>query len=713
MATRDDSEMVGTALPPLENYNKAFSYGFFLERPDERITMDQLTNDPERYIELVLNPQQLTWREPVATKVRITQGGGKVIESRGGVIKHGTVSGTTGYLPTTSPEVSTAAAVSTQPQRSGYADFYKLRRLFRIFMEERRLKGTDAIKMHFMDYKADEFWLIEPSEFQMPRTSKRPLLYSYNITFDAIEPSYSPKLLVSVTQDDPTALEGGVDAAVDSLTRTNSGGIAGQETAGGSAMQRRAVRAQYVNRLQQIHQMAASWTAKTSGVVKQSFQGAMAWIDGAIGILNLPGDFAGVVVTTAITCLKQLSTSIQGGFDAVDRYAEENIKMEANAYWLELRRINDQLQVMVDSQLVNTAGSKFAAANARYTEQRGTAGNQSQAVEEPEDSDGQFSVNPLLGRAGLGLVSDIQALQQLSTVSPEIIMDGEDIYSLAQRLLGSSMRFMELVVLNDLEAPYIFNDPMAKPPNTLAWGESILVPALKTKPVEVDSTAPEPSIESYSGAFTDVVGLVLEDAEMAFRPGALIGMTLTVTSGPAFTSGDNQRIVVDNTETTVTVGRDWSDAPSAGDTYTLHLETFTLRRTVSPEVAAFGRDLLAVPVNDGAGQIRYNLALNALNDLAMVEGEECLFQRLAILMGLERGTHPIHKQVGVPRPLGRKVDSSRLLLYSYFARQTLLGDPSVARVINPRFVQAGDTMSFQAEVQPVRIKGAKFFQHAF
>jgi len=111
----DITEDPSVKMPPLANWvAQTFAYGFLLDRsavldysgnaaPNQSGRSGFDSPQPDDLHLLNLNPQQLSMQEPLATAIAPTQGGGKFIESRGGVMKTLTIHGTTGFLPPVAP----------------------------------------------------------------------------------------------------------------------------------------------------------------------------------------------------------------------------------------------------------------------------------------------------------------------------------------------------------------------------------------------------------------------------------------------------------------------------------------------------------------------------------------------------------------------------------------------------------------------------------
>jgi phage baseplate assembly protein W len=198
----------------------------------------------------------------------------------------------------------------------------------------------------------------------------------------------------------------------------------------------------------------------------------------------------------------------------------------------------------------------------------------------------------------------------------------------------------------------------------------------------------------------------LEDSSQTWREGQLIGFTVTLL--------DQKRVITDNTSTKISINRDWDFLPLVGDKFSVELVQFSMRKPVSPEDRAFGRDVLLVFSNFSSVGMVGDIRLNARGDLASVEGYENFEQALTIVMNTPKGSNRFHLGYGVGLVVGQqqRIDDSSVLLYTFSVRQSLLRDPRVDKVLNPRYSFEGGVSTFEAEVQPVAIRTAKYFRRS-
>lgn len=663
----------------------ASSYGFYMQMtPHEEV--HSVIDHPERWVVFNLNPQNITWREPVATAITPTQGGGKVIESRGGILKHGQVSGTTGYLPpgqhsdggipTFTPGGSRASLVDeSDPDldlklgvKSGFYKFHKLRHLFRLYMWERR-RGNTKVTLHYMDFKHSEFWRVEPTDFTLRRSAKKPFCYDYDINFTAIEPSETMQEVSFV-----------LDAAVDAvLGLTRKGTLAASTVYDNTQVS--------IERIKTLRESGLGYVQHLSGSVQRLFQNTLLYVSKVTQFFDDVYSIARTGLDLPITLLKQTRGALHALSDVVEKFAPDNIKEELNGWWLEMIGLVNDITVTVLASEQSDAGrlsDDFRVGKAKQ-------GFQTDLLQESSSSLGSID--------GPGLEIDVTD-SQLKAIP---VIDGDTIWSIAQRVFGDISRFVDLVVINNLNAPYIVSNKNNKPTGTVAWGESLLVPAT-TQDSLVAVAGVSTTVPTYSGVCT-ATGVSTELIDTAARTlpwqsNQWAGYTLTLRPG---SSNEERRVVLSNNNTTMTLNHSWNIPPAVNDSYTLTLVILADGRPLSPDARAYGRDiLLAFKRSDvNYARSRATCVLNTRGDLATVAGMDNVLQAVQIRAETELRTHPFHLSFGVALPIGRPWSESTNFLYTYFARRSFLQDPRIASVKNVAVVIRDGILRFSAEVQPV------------
>jgi hypothetical protein len=687
--------------------------------------------NPSNVVLLDLNPQAISLSEPIQTAVSYTQGGGKFIESRGGVLKNFTVSGTTGLLlPGT---LGVAANVLSKPsagglfdslraedqaKRSGFKAFYELRLLFRRFMLERRL--GKKILMHWLDFKADEFWLIEPKSFDMQRDKGAPFLYRYNISFVGIEPS-EDSALRGVQGRARQVMQEREGAAANRLAASQAR-LPGQDISSVKAALR--LRQMRSNLLQFV----VGRDAGVAGRLKLTLQRVLANMNEVVGIASDINTIRRTLVDLPLTLYRQLLSSIAGAFNILEDlqtgFEADVVGSDVNEFLVEARFLTEGLLAHHQRLFASLPAEDLLRENQKFTTPRGRTGTTGQLIQEPDEGSavGAFPLDedPFFGGNGLDLIGDVQKIARSSVMRPEIIHTGDNIFDLAQRLMGDVNMFVFLILLNRLNPPYIVSSATDKPPSTLAWGETILVPTTTgAKETSLAGVNPvDPGIFSFSGNVSDfgsnnqVVDDDRPDTAMQWRVDQWVGFTVELLDGAGV---GEKRVVVANTEDVLTVNRPWTLTPSPGDAYRVTLEIFSKRRAVSAEAQAYGFDLLAKFPKLEGGLVSgggVDLVLSGNKDLAIVRGVENFSQAILLRLHTEQNSNKLHPTYGVGLPIGRPMTPELQALYTFLARGSLFDDPRVDSVNNPQLTFEDGTLRFDVEIKPVKAQARKRFRIA-
>jgi hypothetical protein len=687
-------------------YAKAYKYAFVMlkhgehvgevDPSDSVVTASDLVNDG-RFVVLTL-PQQLSLREPYATVVTVMQDGGKVIESRGHVLKMGSISGTTGFLPNLKQAAFPlnppyGALIPNNPDLdtqlgalSGYLAFMKLRYLFRLYGETKRA-GDITTEMHFFDYKNDDFWRIEPESFDMSRSSRKPMSYDYNIGFKCIE--YS----------DTTIGQSRPDVALSVLPRNVNPppGTVLLQAGGKPGVWPKQSLIAATSRFSDMVNTALNFLNFCDAVVQRSLQNAINQLDTVVGFFQAANDAFYAQLDMVPSLLAQVSAALGNLFFTFDEFAPDNIAQELNAWALEVQVLVDHMSVQVGILVASQPSRDINDTNTRFAQGRMKQGATTDLMQEPAGGAGSPDANPFIGQSGLNLVTDVDSLANGTQHTTIVIQTGEDIYALARRVLGSITRFYDLVLLNRLEFPFIVADPTQKPPNTLAWGDSVLVPVTATtsSTSTIAGAADSSAVPTTAGTVTtSSLPSQLIDDTASWMVDQWVGYSITATTG-----GSTQTLICNgNTATQLTLNGNWTITITPGTTtYAVTYNVFVPRRPITPEALAYGTDFLVVFGNDG----RCDFALGPTGDFAYATGIDNFFQAMTLRARCPVGQHPFHRSYGLPAPVGRPMTDNVFALSSFFIRRSLLADPRVGKVRNVQFTTVGDTMNLNAEIQPI------------
>jgi hypothetical protein len=730
--------MVAPDLEFFRRYAESGTYGFWLELPGFKAEQLFKSESPD-WVTLNLNPQDVSVSEPHAANVSFLQGGGKFVEDRGGLVKRLSVRGTTGYLPskrdtaipvqgytvggqntdtTNKLYVDAQGAEDSRARRSGFAAFHKLRFLFQKFAELR--KRGETVFMNYYDAKNDFFWLIQPSGFSFSRSARKPFTFEYSIDAQVLEESTAsartqlqlkhdpytvkPKPLLAQVFDIGTAESLKLGTAESFSIKASGISLPPKKTPGVL---------QTLKRMLEMGQNGLAYLRNVAGIVHRKFQGVLNQLGVVTQFLNDVADTSRYLLDTILGLFKLLNGEIDAAFDAFHRFAPDNVKRELNEFLCELKLQTAFLVAHFIDEEGSSSSTRIADADASFSTARHKLGSTDDLM---KDTGTPLAVNPFIGNSTLDLATDLQALASNPAVRPEVIYDNESIYDIAQRLLGSPLRFVDLIIINNLQAPYIVASKQEKPDGTLAWGEYINVPdtdgGIVSHATDKDTSAP-----SFAGTVSDF-GTTTEvrdhDKQEKWRPDQWAGYSVTMLSGPAVTAGDATRLIVSNDQDVLTLNRAWSVSPGVGNSYKITLEQFDLRRPRDPETQAYGRSLLlAFRRSNGSSiysETRCDLVRSASGRLATVRGKENFSQALLLQVSTERGRHPFHPDYGLLFPIGRPFDRDLMLMYTFFAKRGLLRDRRIASVRKPKLSFEGGALFFQAEIQPVAAKAPQKFQ---
>lgn len=705
-------------MPPLENWAaQTYAYGFLLDRTRASIAAAAAYGVPggadiptaDDIHLLNLNPKDINEEEPFATRIAMSFDGGKVRESRGGIHKSITIRGTTGFLPPVAPHATHMRrqanllvpveidSVEVMKQSTGFFEFYRLRQLFRTFGQAR--KAGKLIDMHWLNFKADEFWVIEPLAFSMHRGR---FTYEYDIRFDLIEPSKSKASYLGQGFD-AFEFEGArTSSTAELLALVRNNPIGGTlDPATRTAL----------DRVNEMTQSAVQFTQQFSlGFVAVKWQALLTLLGQVQQTFAAVSTIRRTALDIPMTLLRQTYSAVQGLQTAYSEMADDGFRADINEWSIEMQFLIEGLTV---SQMdkYSSPGSDLSDKDRQYVERRAVQGTTNQLMQEVAGAKGSPPASPFIGVSGLSLMTDVEALIKTTTFKPEYVLTGESIYDVAQRTLGDAQRFIELIVFNRLEAPYVVASALNRPPGTIAWGESILVP------VSTDSEALNtalPAAQRVSALEVVTTSAAANAFDVLYSAGAWredqwTGFTVEIMSGP---QAGQKRIVVSNDDTSLSVNRAFGG--NIGDTVTfrLYLELFSARRTPTPETAAYGRDIMLVfPKSQSSTQVTgVDVMIAPHGDIATVEGIDNLEQAIAVTLNTVRGSNKALPNFGTTSVVGRKFEPNMAALHLFFVRQALLADSRIESIERPRIEFDAGTMWFDCQVKPVDARRTLLFR---
>lgn len=719
-------------MPPLENWAaQTFAYGFLLDRsasldytgnaaPNQSGRSGFAKPEPDDLHLLNLNPQSLHMSEPFATAVLPSQGGGKFVESHGGVMKSLSIRGTTGFMPPVAPyaqhmktpaqmlaevgaanlsEFELAQTNLRQSNQTGFFEFYRLRKLFRQYMLEKR-QGR-SVQMHWLDFKGDEFWSVEPMSFDLERGR---FTYTYDIKLNLLEPS---QLQFSYTGNeqgfDTKDLRGIVnrDFGKEMLKNPLNGALDSQQT-------------NLLSRLSQMSSSAKQFVQNFAlGVVTLKFQSAIK----AIGaIQSFFADISAIrraTLDTALNLYKQANSAVQGLADSFDDVTPAAFKRDINEWVIEAKMITEGLMSNHLVKFASNPGRGFADENAKYTQPLAVGGTKNAFITETVNSARVTNTG-----SGLALLGNIEQMVNTTALRAEDVLTGETIFDVAQRLLGDAQRFVDLVIVNRLKPPFIVGSTQNKTPGTIAWGEKVLVPASDSGDMLSVASPVQPSVGAFGGTVDIDVSttqfLMVTPEPLPYRDDMWSGFTITWLTG--LNAGES-RVITSNVDqldgtTMFTVNRALSTVPQPNDTFSVSLQLFTSRVPVTPETSAFGKDIMGVftKVNGNLVDGTVDVMLGPTKDLAVVQGIENLEQAVTLALQTRRGSNKSNPTYGTSDVIGRPMEPNILALNVFYVRQSLLQDPRISSVERPKVQYIGTALYFTVYVRPVRVQRTLFLR---
>ena len=420
-------------------------------------------------------PRAIDEGEPYATDIQYTQGGGKLVESQGSIVKDIRIQGTTGVRPNTDltdvfgirnagevlnqidgvssllggnevidaglsivrgADRLTGVGSLSNNEITGQDDFIFLRNIFRLYSDLKKSGDAGAqIAMVWSNQKDGEYWIVEPKEFRGSRNASNPLSYDYQITFTTL-----------------AKYEVGPNKVFDLVSEIRSA-------------------KKFAERIKDYTRVLFN-TYQDLTTNRDKLGGLPINVD---TLVLLPmGSVINTLAATALTSRKikaqlrtqtqELSENLQIALDAIrstntsSGSAISTLEVQ-NSIERNLRRAQQTTSSILSEQTVSKSvidavtDRRVALVNA-YN--KGGVGS-SQRLPPRTGGDPTFLGNQQLG-AG---------------VAQSFVHEGEDIFAVAARLLKDDRLWKSIVVLNQLKSPYVSNTPAD---GVLVPGDAVLYP---------------------------------------------------------------------------------------------------------------------------------------------------------------------------------------------------------------------------------------------
>jgi hypothetical protein len=630
-------------------------YGFILETPGIQ----------KEFI-FPLNPQSIDQDEEPALTITPTVGGGKFIENYGSVFKDISITGTTGFLPiknfrsVAGPALQAQAlarltqgdqqaAATAFSKVSGYDTFMQLRSLFREYWQIHRT-GTSDVRsktyFYWLNLKDNEVWLVEPTSFRMTRNRGSPMTYTYAIRLRTIAKGAQnliPKDTVAVKPTNFERVRQGFLTArnrIEALNTLLNGSLSFFD-------QYRSIRSTLVSVIDTAGALSQQLTRLASGVAD---------------VIDLPRS----LLTSAVT---NISLVFQNVLNAADFIVEAP-----------LDTLEGLTSMRQEFDFVLARADLFAES------WRGTWERAVEDFATEHGIDGDTRDASLSGRNRNGLTE----------ASP---VPNETIYDLAARTTGDATRAHEIIALNNLQWPYFAPSANERTPGTVAPGDVLLVPTdfasnsndnLVTSSVQVLGATDKDELAPSSTA-----SVLVKAGRSRWIARQWVGYTVEMLSGPA--SGQ-QRLVVGNTEASLSLASAFSVVPVAGDLFRVFFRRMR-RESRGGLEQLLGVDL-AITENNVTE--KWDLVRASDGDVGLVRGEANLNQALTIKFGLSQSDLLLHQWFGLRPVFGNRGTPEALLRMRLNFEATFLSDSRIDGVEQLAIEQVGDVYRTTSKL---RVKG--------
>lgn len=425
----------------------------------------------EAVIEFIfeINPKSLDTEEPASVVIIPTQNKGKYIEHQGSVFKNIRLSGTTGLRPKRGagaiiPVVGVPNPFARNPidnetllpadEETGFDILIRLRNLFRTYWAAKEDPDlSHKIVMVWQNGHEGDFYIVEPLAFTARRDSKNPFTFTYDIQLKTICTYEIAQKLFEKSNPDfykDVRSKAGALARVNNFTNSMKRYTS---TVGAS-----------VNGFNNLVGLTA---VTLLSVPNQLITDASNVLIGVSNTLSIP---RGIIAYEATRIADAVNTYNEFR-QANDEYFTSGLVTEKAALARNLNRLSVIMLSLANEETFlnnSSVSTSLSRAKSVYKDQ----------------VNGSFVAS--------NSVSNIYNTDLPSATQKARVQKNETIQLVARRLLGNSGRWKELVLLNDLLAPYISESGDGN--NVLRPGDTILYPA----EISTNSTAIRSNLDATS-----------------------------------------------------------------------------------------------------------------------------------------------------------------------------------------------------------------------
>lgn len=484
------------------------------------------TTNPFTDFELPLAPQSIKQTEDFAISIRPTQGGTTTTHS-GNKYKVLNIKGTTGVHPfkgSGGAQRSTGEAIF-QPNelkyKTGYEVFIRLRNWFRAYYEYKKTNPRDAkpLRLVFKNYKDGEFLVCELLKFNMDRQAAKSFMYDYDLEFkvlghfsfteqtnesflaqfdeilgDAVEAIDTARGVFLRTQGILRQVESTYsDVVVEPLRKIGLAlkAFQGIGTVAGDIGSR--------NIRNTVSGAAALGIANTLKT-QQKENKVSGSLDSRLASVDLPSDLSSAVANQGSAILDSFGEGLmaidsaefpEATQDALEKDKENALALPRSFYEGVIRDLQRVKQNAED--FFNLGSTQYDSIFDR-TSTLGASFSKTPTANELDVLNGfneaVKGIRMLLSTEQLFRSTFDERIQDIvdrfdgnielfaSPAVKEIVLPANTtLERIAQRELGNSQRWGEIVELNNLRAPYIIQDPSDTTQNVVHPGEKLLIPA--------------------------------------------------------------------------------------------------------------------------------------------------------------------------------------------------------------------------------------------
>lgn len=473
---------------------------------------------------LPLAPQKINQTEEFAISIVPTQGGTTVTHS-GNKYKTLNIEGTTGIAPFRGGggvNQKTGEGIFQPKQlkyKSGYEVFLHLRNWFRTYYEFKKKRPDSGRNMRlvFKNYKDGEFLIVELMKFEMDRQSSRSFLYDYKLEFKVLSHLEFQKM--STTN---LLFEDAVNDALNLLNTSRGVFLRSQEIlrqiestyeAGIIEPLRQAtlaikalqgvglVAADIGNRAIKNTVRAADALAITLGIKSQQDDNRVSGgLDVRLANINLPSDIEAYVAQKGSSVISEFGE----GLMAIDvsEFPDTTISdaLEEQTAAQQLPRTFYEDTITTLERVRQNAEDFFNLGSSEYDSIFGRtstlSADETKVVSQEEYdllnafNESVMAIHLVLSTNDLFKSSFDERIQDMISrfngnislfASPAVrqvkYSQGDTLERIAQRELGNSERWGEIVELNGLKSPYVSDKQDDPRKNIIRPGEVILIPA--------------------------------------------------------------------------------------------------------------------------------------------------------------------------------------------------------------------------------------------